>query len=86
MDPLSQSLFGALSAQTTSKKKDIKVATICGIAGGIAPDIDIFIRSNSDPLLSIDWPIQSLSGDIILSEKDQNGSLISNLDFKILSL
>ncbi len=39
-----------------------------------------------DPLLSIDWPIQSLSGDIILSEKDQNGSLISNLDFKILSL
>ena len=39
-----------------------------------------------DPLLSIDWPIQSLSGDIILSEKDQNGSLISNLNFKILSL
>lgn len=39
-----------------------------------------------DPLLSIDWPIQSLSGDIILSEKDKNGSLISNLDFEILSL
>ena len=55
MDPLSQSLFGALSAQTTSKKKDIKVATICGITGGISPDIDILIRSNSDPLLSIEF-------------------------------
>ncbi len=55
MDPLSQSLFGAVCAQTASKKKDIKVATICGIAGGIAPDIDIFIRSSSDPLLSIEF-------------------------------
>ena len=55
MDPLSQSLFGALSAQTASKKRDIKVATICGITGGITPDIDILIRSNSDPLLSIEF-------------------------------
>ena len=39
-----------------------------------------------DPLLSIEWPIQSLSNDIILSEKDKNGYLISNLDFNILSL
>ena len=39
-----------------------------------------------DPLLSIEWPIQSLTNDIILSEKDKNGVLISNLDFKILSL
>ena len=55
MDPLSQSLFGALSAQTASKKRDIKVATICGITGGITPDIDILIRSNSDPLLSVEF-------------------------------
>ena len=39
-----------------------------------------------DPLLSIEWPIQSLSKDIILSEKDKDGALISNLDFKILSI
>lgn len=39
-----------------------------------------------DPLLSIKWPIQSLSKDIILSEKDKNGVLISNLDFKVLAL
>ena len=55
MDPLSQSLFGALCAQTASKKRNIKVATICGITGGISPDIDILIRSNSDPLLSIEF-------------------------------
>ena len=39
-----------------------------------------------DPLLSIEWPIQSLSNDIILSEKDKNGTLISDLDFRILPL
>ncbi len=39
-----------------------------------------------DPLLSIEWPFQFLSNDIILSEKDKDGLLVSNLDFKTLSL
>ena len=39
-----------------------------------------------DPLLSIEWPFQSLSNEIILSEKDKDGLLVSNLDFKTLSL
>ena len=39
-----------------------------------------------DPLLSIEWPMQFLSNEMILSEKDKNGSLVSNLDFKVLTL
>ena len=39
-----------------------------------------------DPLLSIDWPTKDLSSDVILSEKDKKGDLISNLDFKKFSL
>ena len=39
-----------------------------------------------DPLLSIDWPIKDLSSDVILSEKDKKGALISNLDFEKFSL
>ena len=39
-----------------------------------------------DPLLSIEWPIQSLSKGITLSEKDKKGVFVSNLDPKLLSL
>ena len=39
-----------------------------------------------DPLLSIDWPTKDLSCDVILSEKDKKGTLISNLDFEKFSL
>ena len=39
-----------------------------------------------DPLLSIDWPIKDLSSDVLLSEKDKKGALISNLDFEKFSL
>ena len=39
-----------------------------------------------DPLLSIDWPTKDLSSDVILSEKDKKGVLISNLDFEKFSL
>ena len=39
-----------------------------------------------DKILSIEWPTKTLSGDVILSEKDKNGASISNLDFKILRI
>lgn len=40
----------------------------------------------NDKILSIEWPTKTLSSDVILSEKDKNGTSISNLDFKILPL
>jgi len=39
-----------------------------------------------DPLLSIDWPTKDLSSNVIVSEKDKKGVLISNLDFEKFSL
>ena len=55
MDPVSQGLLGSCLAGFFSKKKHLKKAAFCGFIGGVAPDLDIFIRSSSDPLLSVDY-------------------------------
>lgn len=55
MDPLSQGLLGAALSTSSSKRETLKVATICGALGGMAPDLDIFIRSQTDPLLMIEY-------------------------------
>lgn len=55
MDPLSQGILGASAAQSTAKKDTLKIAAFCGILGGMAPDLDIFIRSTTDPLLFIEY-------------------------------
>jgi len=55
MDPLSQGLLGAGLARSFAKRKTLKTAAICGALGGLAPDLDILIRSADDPLLSIEY-------------------------------
>ena len=55
MDPVSQGLLGAVFAGSFSKKKDMKFTSFCGAIGGIAPDLDVFIRSGSNPLLAIEY-------------------------------
>ena len=55
MDPVSQGLLGAVFAGSFSKKKDMKFTSFCGAMGGIAPDLDVFIRSESNPLLAIEY-------------------------------
>lgn len=55
MDPFSQGLLGAVVASSFSKKDNLKIASLSGALGGLFPDLDIFIRSNSDPLLFIDY-------------------------------
>ena len=55
MDPLSQGLLGGILAGAFSKKKKFKIAITCGVIGGLAPDLDILIKSSQDPLLSIDF-------------------------------
>ena len=37
------------------QKKEIKFASFCGFSGGIAPDIDVLIKSDSNPLLFIEY-------------------------------
>ena len=51
MDPLTQGIVGTTASQAYSKKKNIVIAGIIGFLAGLAPDIDIFFRSDIDPLL-----------------------------------
>ena len=55
MDPVSQGALGAIFAQTISNKKKILIGSILGCVAGLAPDLDIFIRSSSDPLLKLEY-------------------------------
>ena len=55
MDPVTQGAFGAIFAQTISGKKKILFGSIVGCCAGLAPDLDIFIRSASDPLLKLEY-------------------------------
>ena len=51
MDPITQGTFGGLFSQFFSSKKKITVATIIGVLAGLAPDLDVYIKSSYDPLL-----------------------------------
>ena len=55
MDPLSQAVVGASCAQALSNKKHFITVTVLGLLAGMAPDIDIFIRSNEDPMLFLEF-------------------------------
>lgn len=51
MDPITQGLLGACASQACLEKKIAKKSWVVGGLAGMAPDLDIFIRSQSDPLL-----------------------------------
>lgn len=53
MDPLSQAVAGSLFAQAGSRSRHLKSAMVIGAMAGVAPDLDILIRSSSDPLLGL---------------------------------
>lgn len=55
MDPLTQGVLGASLSLSKAKKQQIYWAGLCGLIGGIAPDIDTFIRSEQDPLLYLEY-------------------------------
>ena len=53
MDPVTQGVLGASIACIVSNKNNVKVAAICGLVGGLVPDLDILIKSEQDSLLSL---------------------------------
>ena len=53
MDPISQGTVGAAFAQSTANKNNIIKIGIIGFLAGLAPDLDVFIRSSTDPILSL---------------------------------
>lgn len=64
MDPVSQAFIGATAAQsfvrsgaekTPFTARKMKLAMLAGILGGMAPDLDVFIRSSTDPLLALQF-------------------------------
>ena len=55
MDILTQGLLGSTLAQSSAGKDHIRMATIVGFIAGLVADLDILIRSSSDPLLNIEY-------------------------------
>ena len=55
MDPISQGVLGAIVTQATKSKTKSSVAGIFGFVTGMAADLDIFIRSPTDPLLFLEY-------------------------------
>jgi hypothetical protein len=55
MDPLTQGTLGAALPQATAGRARMGLATLAGFAGGMAPDLDVLIRSSEDPLLFLEY-------------------------------
>ena len=55
MDPISQGALGAALPQGVSRKETIKTTTWLGVLSGMAPDIDVVIRSSSNPILFLEY-------------------------------
>ena len=53
MDPVTQGALGAACAQAVLYRFDKKNAWIAGMLAGMAPDLDVLIRSPHDPMLSL---------------------------------
>lgn len=54
MDPVTQGLLGAAAAQALFHRQLGRKAALIGLVGGVLPDADVFIRSATDPLLTIE--------------------------------
>lgn len=55
MDPVTQGVLGAACAQASSDKKKLAKSALIGALAGMAPDLDILIRSDSDSLLYLEF-------------------------------
>lgn len=55
MDPVSQGVLGAVFAQTHGPRHALAKAAVIGAIAGMLPDLDILIRSSTDPLLAVEY-------------------------------
>ena len=55
MDPLTQGALGAALPQATRSKAHVAIAGACGFVAGMAADLDVLIRSDTDPLLYLEY-------------------------------
>ena len=55
MDPVTQGTVGAVLPQSLANRRTAVWATVCGLLAGLAPDLDVLIRSENDPLLFLEY-------------------------------
>ena len=55
MDPISQGALAAALPQAVSSAGKVRRATLLGCAAGMTPDLDVFIGSQADPLLFLEF-------------------------------
>ena len=55
MDPLTQASLGAAAAALVCRRDETRRALVLGALAGAAPDLDVLIRSNQDPLLALEY-------------------------------
>jgi inner membrane protein len=55
MDPLTQAALGGAVAQTRGRPRELAKALAIGALAGMAPDLDVLIRSEGDPLLALEF-------------------------------
>lgn len=55
MDPLTQGVVGAALPTATRRQNHIRIAGAFGFLAGLAPDLDVLIRSEADPLLFLEY-------------------------------
>ncbi len=55
MDPITQGALGASLPQATHRGEKFAAAGLLGFLAGMAPDLDVLIRSSTDPLLFLEY-------------------------------
>ncbi|MFN0039344.1 MAG: metal-dependent hydrolase [Burkholderiales bacterium] len=55
MDPLSQGVLGAAAPKSVAPPVHARIAGLFGFLAGMAPDLDVFIQSSTDPLLFLEF-------------------------------
>jgi inner membrane protein len=55
MDPITQGALGAALPSSVAKPEQLRCAAIVGVVAGMAPDLDVLIRSSVDPLLFLEY-------------------------------
>jgi inner membrane protein len=55
MDPITQGVVGAALAQTKGETKTLAKAGVIGALAGMAPDLDVLMRSSTDPLFVLEY-------------------------------
>ena len=55
MDPISQGALGGALSQSIANKHNVARITLVGCLAGMAPDLDVLIQSDTDPILFLEF-------------------------------